>query len=168
LKHCDPANDHNQKATMTFTHEPSSIVKFWLTFSTPLIAWDSGYALMRPWTMEGGFLHWPLWVPYKKYGEVDHVYGWKYYNSGSGFTSAQSFMNCVEYTMYLYYFWYWYSNGVKVRAAGGETRKVLVGRKAAAALLVAFSAAIMTVSKTVLYCRFSPLFSCLYSALMSR
>ncbi|KAJ3562747.1 hypothetical protein NPX13_g8447 [Xylaria arbuscula] len=48
--------------------------------------------------------------------------------------------------MYLYYFLVYYQNGVSV--AG--TKKV-VGRKAAIAVLVAFSAAVMTLSKTVLY-----------------
>ncbi|KAI1809340.1 hypothetical protein GGS20DRAFT_572470 [Poronia punctata] len=138
---------------MPFTHEPSNLVKLWFAISLPLIAWDSIYALFRPWTMEGGFLHWPLWAPYKLYGEIDHVYGWKAYNAGSGFTSAQSFMNVVESVMYLYYYWAWYTGGVdvNVKVKGNESRKVLVGGKAGAAVLVAFSAAIMTVSKTVLY-----------------
>lgn len=110
--------------------------------------------------MEGGFLHWPLWVPYKLYGEVDHVYGWEAFNANSGFTSAQSFLNVVESLMYIYYYWAWSSGGVSVKVAGGETRKVLVGRSAGIALLVAFSAAVMTVSKSVLYCEsFSFLFS---------
>ncbi|KAK2747667.1 hypothetical protein FQN55_004837 [Onygenales sp. PD_40] len=138
---------------MPFTHAPSTLIKFWLAVSLPLIAWDSGYALMRPWTMEGGFLHWPLWVPYKLYGEVDHVYGWEAFNANSGFTSAQSFLNVVESLMYIYYYWAWSSAAVsvKVAGAGGETRRVLVGRPAAVALLVGFSAAVMTLSKSVLY-----------------
>jgi hypothetical protein len=133
----------------TFAHKPNSLVLFWFAFSLPLIAWDSVYVFLRPRTMEGGDLHWPLWVPYKLYGEVDHVYGWKSFNANVGFTGAQSFMNVVESLMYIYYALVYYQNSVDV---GGK--KVIVGRKAAAALLVAFSAAVMTVSKTVLYCEF--------------
>ncbi|GKT88746.1 hypothetical protein Ct61P_06596 [Colletotrichum tofieldiae] len=77
--------------------------------------------------MPGGHLHWPLYVPYALYGEVDHVYGWKAFNAGNGFTSAQGALNAVETVMYL------------------------VGRAGALAIVVGFSAAVMTLSKTVLY-----------------
>ncbi|KAI8626819.1 hypothetical protein F5Y19DRAFT_190495 [Xylariaceae sp. FL1651] len=137
-------------ATM-FTHAPSSLALVWLAVSVPLVIWDCGYVLMRPRTMPGGDLHWPLWVPYALYGEVDHVYGWKAFNAGSGFTAAQGLLNVVETAMYVYYAWVYYQSAVPVRAAGGQTKKALVGRPAAMAVLVAFSAAVMTLSKTVLY-----------------
>ncbi|KAI1368384.1 hypothetical protein F5Y08DRAFT_263544 [Xylaria arbuscula] len=133
-------------AAGTYAHAPSAFTLFWLAVSLPLVIWDCGYVLLRPRTMEGGDLHWPLWIPYKLYGEIDHVYGWKAFNAGSGFTAAQGFLNVLETVMYLYYFLVYYQNGVSVAGI-----KKVVGRKAAIAVLVAFSAAVMTLSKTVLY-----------------
>jgi hypothetical protein len=97
--------------------------------------------------MEGGVAHWPLWQPYKLYGQVDHIYGWKAFNAKNGFTSAQGFLNVVETLMYAVYLWLWYSRG-RATSAG----RVVSGRAAALAVLVGFSAAVMTLSKTVLYC----------------
>lgn len=148
-------NASSAVAAGVYAHAPSTFTLFWLAVSLPLVIWDCGYVLLRPRTMEGGDLHWPLWTPYKLYGEIDHVYGWKAFNAGSGFTAAQGFLNVLETVMYLYYFLVYYQNGVSV--AG--TKKVL-GRKAAVAVLVAFSAAVMTLSKTVLYCRFPGVFRC--------
>ncbi|KAI1184000.1 hypothetical protein F5B17DRAFT_413922 [Nemania serpens] len=135
--------------TYTYAHAPSSFTLFWLAVSVPLVIWDCGYVLLRPRTMPGGDLHWPLWVPYELYGNVDHVYGWKAFNAKSGFTGAQGLLNAVETLMYVYYAAVYYRNATPVAALGG--RKAVVGRKAAIAVLVAFSAAIMTLSKTVLY-----------------
>lgn len=136
-------------AAAVYAHAPSAFTLFWLAVSLPLVVWDCGYVLMRPRTMAGGDLHWPLWAPYALYGEVDYVYGWKAFNANSGFTGAQGFLNVVETVMYAYYAFVYYQNAVSV---GGK--KVVVGRQAAIAVLVAFSAAIMTLSKTVLYCEF--------------
>ncbi|KAI1310880.1 hypothetical protein F5Y03DRAFT_391874 [Xylaria venustula] len=133
-------------APTTYTHAPSNFTLFWLAISLPLVVWDCGYVLLRPRTMEGGDLHWPLWVPYALYGEVDHVYGWKAFNAGSGFTAAQGFLNVLETAMYGYYAYVYFQNRVPV--AG---KKKVVGRQAAISVLVAFSAAVMTLSKTILY-----------------
>jgi hypothetical protein len=121
-----------------------------MAVSLPLVAWDTGYMLMRPHTMPGGSLHWPLWVPYALYGEVDHMYGFKQWNLRNPFAAAQSLMNLVETLLYLGYLgmWYWY--GQPVAARGG--RKAVGGRLGAWAVLLGFGAAVMTVSKTVLYC----------------
>jgi hypothetical protein len=114
--------------------------------------------------MPGGSLHWPLWKPYDLYGRVDYVYGWKAYNDHNGFTGAQGFLNIVETAMYVYYLYILYVFGRQSAAKGrgapgprvagflGEQRYV-DGEKGALAVLVGFSAAVMTVSKTVLYCR---------------
>lgn len=99
--------------------------------------------------MENGWLHYPFWAPYKLYGEVDHVYGWKAFNAGNGFTSAQGALNAIETAMYIYYA---YVAFFAASAAAGK--KVVAGRAAALAVVVGFSAAVMTLSKTVLYCRF--------------
>ncbi|KAK3391833.1 hypothetical protein B0T20DRAFT_456246 [Sordaria brevicollis] len=94
--------------------------------------------------MPGGSLHYPLWTPYELYGRVDYVYGWKAWNERNGFTAAQGVMNAVETGMYLVYAWgVLSSKGGK--GDGGE------GRKGAMVVLVGFAAAVMTLSKTVLY-----------------
>ncbi|KAI1755500.1 hypothetical protein F4782DRAFT_407188 [Xylaria castorea] len=133
-------------AAGSYTHAPSAFTLFWLAISLPLVVWDCGYVLLRPRTMLGGDLHWPLWAPYALYGEVDHVYGFKAFNANNGFTGAQGFLNALETALYLYYAFAYYQNAVSV---GGK--KVIVGRQAAIIVLVAFSAAVMTLSKTVLY-----------------
>lgn len=163
-----PTASSSSSATMTTTtstnpaaagvrwlHAPDSTTMFWFAVSLPLVIWDSIYVLGRPHTMEGGWLFWPLYVPYKLYGEVDHVYGWKSYNARNGFTSAQGSLNVVETAMYLGYLWLWLTRAREVYVAGRGNVKVLSGRPAAVAVLLAFTAAIMTLSKTVLYCTFA-------------
>lgn len=113
--------------------------------------------------MPGGAVHWPIWAPYDLYGTVDYIYGWKAFNETNGFTAAQGFMNIVESLMYLYYLYVVLVFGraspargrgaPKPKIAGflGEQRYV-DGSKGALAVVVGFSAAVMTFSKTVLYC----------------
>jgi hypothetical protein len=113
--------------------------------------------------MPGGWAHKPLWMPYDLYGRVDYVYGWKAYNDHNGFTAAQGIMNVVETTMYIYYLYILYAYGRSSTAPGrgapkpatagvlGEAR-YLDGKMAGVAVMVAFTAAVMTVSKTLLYC----------------
>lgn len=146
-------NNRGGRATTTsskpkgWSHAPSLVTLVWLGVSLPLVAWDTGYVLGRPATMPGGWAHAPLWTPYELYGNVDHMYGFKQWNLGNGFTAAQGSLNVIETLMYLVYLGIWY------RAAGwGEGRsKRVAGRAGALAVLVGFSAALMTVSKTLLY-----------------
>ena len=135
-----------------WSHTPNRATLFWMAISLPLVAWDTVYVLGRPHTMEGGAVHWPLWVPYKLYGQVDHVYGWKAFNARNGFTAAQAFLNLVESVMYIAYLWLYFVRGKPTGTSGVEARAVS-GRAGAAAVLIGFSAAVMTLSKTVLYCR---------------
>ncbi|KAG6250071.1 hypothetical protein E4U23_001683 [Claviceps purpurea] len=146
-----------------FTHAPSSFTLLWLAISLPLVIWDTGYVLGRPHTMHGGRAHWPLWLPYKLYGEVDYVYGWKAILDKNGFTAAQSTLNVIETVLYLAYLWLWRSRGsweggdaaAAAAAAPGDREGrgawVVRGRVGALALLLGFSAAVMTLSKTLLY-----------------
>ncbi|KAL2270600.1 hypothetical protein VTJ83DRAFT_2784 [Remersonia thermophila] len=134
--------------SQSWVHTPSTAVLLWLAVLLPLVAWDIGYVLLRPHTMPGGSLHRPLWVPYALYGEVDHMYGFKQWNQRNPWTATQSWMNVVESLMYLAYLWLWSTYG-KAPAAGA--RKAIGGRVGAAAVLLGFSAAVMTVSKTVIY-----------------
>lgn len=145
----------SSKPNTIWSHAPSQITLLWLAISLPLVAWDTGYVLLRPLTMEGGSLHWPLWVPYKLYGTVDHVYGWKSFNAKNGFTGAQGFLNLIETLMYAYYLWLCWKSGKVVVDDDGKTRRHVAGRDGATASLVGFSAAVMTLSKTVLYCKMS-------------
>lgn len=144
------SNGHvsHPKTPSAWSHSPDAPTLLWLTVSLPLVIWDTIYVLGRPHTMENGWLHWPLWAPYKLYGEVDHVYGWKAFHAKSGFTSAQGALNAVETVMYFFYVWAILSKAVNV--AGGK--KAITGRCGAQAVLIGFSAAVMTLSKTVLYC----------------
>ncbi|KAG8414590.1 hypothetical protein J3459_014250 [Metarhizium acridum] len=129
-----------------FEHTPTLWTLLWMGISLPLVIWDTGYVLGRPHTMEGGAAHWPLWLPYKLYGEIDHIYGWKAFHAKNGFTAAQGFLNVVETLMYAAYLWLWYSRG-EVTSHG----RVVTGRVGALAVLIGFSSAVMTLSKTLLY-----------------
>ncbi|KAJ9300748.1 hypothetical protein DTO271G3_1912 [Paecilomyces variotii] len=147
-----------------WVHTPSAAVTIWLVFSIPLIFWDAGYVLLRPHSMPGGKLHSPIWTPYALYGTIDYIYGWPAFNARNGFTAAQTVMNLVETAGYLYYLFVVYRYGTIVTSSGRASRKQqkgliwflkedksIAGRTGAIALLVAFSASVMTVSKTALY-----------------
>lgn len=101
--------------------------------------------------MPGGWLHWPVWRPYELYGRVDGMYGFKQWDLNNGFTAAQGVLNLIESLLYVAYLGMLYRNARPT--TGREQRGVVVsGRLGAVALLIGFSAAVMTVSKTVLYC----------------
>jgi hypothetical protein len=109
--------------------------------------------------MPGGKLHSPIWSPYKLYGTVDYVYGFPAYEANDGFTGAQGALNAVETLLYFVYLYlaYFYGNqepGLSGRGAPAKLlgRRKIVGREASLAVLIGFATAIMTLSKTVLYC----------------
>lgn len=110
--------------------------------------------------MPGGYAHSPVWAPYALYGTVDYIYGWPAWNDGVGFTAAQGALNIVESSMYGYYLFELLRCGqgtgwFKVWDASWWTRKTAVqGDRMALAVLICLSGAVMTVSKTVLYCEF--------------
>lgn len=147
-----------------WAHTPSNLTLLWLWISIPLVIWDTIYVLFRPHTMPGGWLHRPIYIPYDLYGRIDYVYGWKAFNEHNGFTAAQGTLNVVETLLYIYYLYIVYAYGrpstvpgrgaPKPATAGilGESRYV-DGKMAGVACLVAYSSAIMTVSKTALYCK---------------
>lgn len=156
-----------RKAKAAWAHTPSNLVLVWLAVSLPLVLWDAGYVLLRPHSMPGGKYHWPLWVPYELYGRTDYIYGWKAYNEKNGFTAAQTVMNLIETAGYFTYLGLILRFGKQSVAHGrgapknagwlGQQRS-LTGEKAACAALVAYSSAILTLAKTMLYCRRSILF----------
>lgn len=148
-----------------WTHTPATALTIWLVVSVPLVIWDAGYVLLRPYSMPGGRLHSPIWTPYALYGTIDYIYGWPAFNAHNGFTAAQTTLNVVETLMYLYYLWVVYYYGSTVVKSGGSRKvskgfmwllkgdKVVAGRIGAVALLVAYTASVMTLSKTILYCK---------------
>lgn len=153
-----------------WVHTPSTAVTLWLALSIPFVLWDSSYVLLRPHSMPGNRLHSPIWTPYALYGTIDYIYGWPAFNESNGFTAAQTIMNLVETAAYLYYLGVIYAYGTPIAPSTGRPQqrktgkgalwlfkddKVVSGRTGAVALLVAFSASIMTVSKTALYCELS-------------
>lgn len=111
--------------------------------------------------MPGGQYHFPVFRPYALYGTVDHVYGWPAWDSHSGFTAAQASLNVVETAMYIYYLAVIWKSAAKdlygFRDAKtlflGNQDKTVSGPGIAKAALVLFSALVMTISKTVLYCK---------------
>ncbi|KAF1924008.1 uncharacterized protein M421DRAFT_73793 [Didymella exigua CBS 183.55] len=150
----------NEKA---WCHTASNITILWLAVSLPLVLWDTLYILLRPHTMAGGALQWPIWKPYEIYAAIDYVYGWPGWENNDGFGGAQGALNAVETVLYgLYVMVIYYHSvpaatgtGLDVQSGGIGTwlsggRKV-PGRNGNRALLIGFTAAVMTLSKTVLY-----------------
>lgn len=111
--------------------------------------------------MPGGKFHHPIWSPYAIYCNVDYFYGWPAIEANDGFTAAQGILNLVETVMYLLYLYLVYGYGVHEGDRSGRgapnwllARRKVVGKEAGLAVLIGFSACVMTVSKTVLYCEF--------------
>jgi hypothetical protein len=149
-----------------WTHTPAAALTIWLIFSVPLVLWDASYVLLRPHSMPGGRLHSPVFAPYALYGTIDYIYGWPAFNARNGFTAAQTIMNLIETIGYIWYLSIVYLYGSTVVSGRGSQQgskgflwllkgnKVVAGRIGALALLVAYTASIMTLSKTILYCEF--------------
>ncbi|KAI4110603.1 MAG: hypothetical protein LQ339_001179 [Xanthoria mediterranea] len=137
--------------TYQWIHTPKALTLLWLIVSLPLVVWDTGYVVLRPHSMPGGKWHRPFYTPYALYGTVDYVYGWPAYESGDGFTMAQSGMNVLEtigYLGYLYIFWM-HGEGQWVLAKG--QRRSIGGGWGGLACLLGFALSILTFSKTMLY-----------------
>lgn len=142
------------RKSVGYTHKPRLPLLAWLIVSLPLIAWDTLYVFLRPCTMPSGKLHSPLWIPYALYGSVDYIYGWPAWNNHNGFTAAQSAMNVPESAMYC---WYLYVVGLQVVdwTHKGIRHLKIEGDGVSLAVLFGFSGAVMTVSKSLLYCESS-------------
>ncbi|KAL9545599.1 hypothetical protein MBANPS3_007067 [Mucor bainieri] len=131
-------------------------IRAWTLVSSLVVIWDFGYCLLRPLSMEGGSLNF-LWKPYNLYAkenkklavhtqnpphtstsahhyQIDYFYGLPAFNSQDGFTGAQETLLNFTYLGLL------------------KSGHVNVGQ----ANLVGFSAALMTLSKTVLYWLIEP------------
>ncbi len=128
-----------------WTHTPDPYTLLWLFISLPLVIWDAFYVLLRPHTMPGGSLSWPIYTPYALYGTIDYIYGEKAWNENNGFTAAQTALNVFETAGYLGYLWV-------VWQYGQGKERTLPGGWGGVACLTGFALSVMTVSKTVLYC----------------
>ncbi|KJK62437.1 hypothetical protein P875_00095411 [Aspergillus parasiticus SU-1] len=161
-KASSPSNN-SDGATNRWVHAPSTAIIIWLVVSFPVVIWDAGYVLLRPHSMPGNKLHFPMWIPYARYGAIDYIYSWPAFNARNGFPAAQTVLNLVECIGYIYYLWMVYRHGVSASGGRGQrkakkglmwmlrTEKVVSGRTGATALLVAYSASLATLSKTVVY-----------------
>ncbi|RMZ85791.1 hypothetical protein DV737_g362, partial [Chaetothyriales sp. CBS 132003] len=154
-------NSTSTASAQTYTHTIDPLTILWLSISLPLVFWDTGYVMLRPHSMPGGKFHSPVWIPYGLYAGVDYVYGFPAWNNGVGFTAAQATLNVVETLMYCYYLYVLVARGKgtgwfvklwtqKFSATTG-TAVTVKGQGVAFAVLVAYAAAVMTVSKTALY-----------------
>ncbi|KAI9804864.1 MAG: hypothetical protein M1825_001233 [Sarcosagium campestre] len=167
----------NESSSTAWSHTPSNLTLAWLAVSLPLVTMDTLYVALRPYSMPGNSLHWPLFTPWAIYGAVDHSYGVRGWVEQDGFTAAQATMNAVETALYLFYLigalriggattaakpikGRGASKAAAAAAAGKDkglvswlTRaRVVKGDEGAAQLvLVGFTAAIMTLAKTALY-----------------
>jgi hypothetical protein len=137
-----------------YKHKLDQVIIYWLIVSLPLVLWDSAYVFGRPYTMPGGKLDILLWKPYGIYGNVDFIYGFPAWNAHNGFTAAQSLLNIIETAFYL---WYLYIIGRQSFSSDAGTPRLeyVSGKGVRSAVLLCFSAAVMTVSKTVLYCEWA-------------
>ncbi|RMZ87602.1 hypothetical protein DV736_g5174, partial [Chaetothyriales sp. CBS 134916] len=154
-------NSTRAASTQTYTHTIDTLTILWLSVSLPLVFWDIGYVVLRPHSMPGGKFHSPVWIPYGLYAAVDYLYGFPAWNNGVGFTAAQTMLNVIETLMYCYYL---YILAVRGKGTGWiaklwtqkfstttGTAVTVKGQGVAFAVLVAYAAAVMTVSKTALY-----------------
>ncbi|ERF72623.1 hypothetical protein EPUS_05677 [Endocarpon pusillum Z07020] len=156
------SKSHPQSTASGYVHQAPYSLTLWLLFSLPLVLWDTLYVFFRPHTMPGGKFHSPIWTPYALYGTIDYVYGWPAWNEREGFTAAQASLNAVETVFYGYYLWVLWARARAPHGAGQrkdiawfvgaseEGRRKIVENGGVAVLLV-FSGAVMTLSKTVLY-----------------
>lgn len=137
----------------------------WLAVSLPLVVWDTGYVLLRPHTMPGGWLHKPLYVPYALYGNVDQMYGFKHLNLGTGWTAAQGYINAAETAAYFVYLYLVYTHGEQEPRQGtgapaksvmGQFRalsesRTVYGKMGAWTAVLGYTVATVTFWKTILY-----------------
>ncbi|KAK8199552.1 hypothetical protein IWZ00DRAFT_17775 [Phyllosticta capitalensis] len=129
-------------------HAPRRAILYWLYISLPLVTWDASYVFLRPHSMPGGKFHSPVFSLYKIYCDVDYNYGFPAWDAGTGFTAAQSLLNVAETLLYVAYLAVVLRNGSSDSA---NAKKVVKGSAAAQAVLLGLTAAVMTLSKTVLY-----------------
>jgi hypothetical protein len=108
-------------------------LQVWLLVSALVVLWDAAFVLLQPRTFPGGDLHW-LFKAYDTYSLVDKAYSKEAYLHGDAFPTAQAVINLMEIALQFYSLTLLHINKDKPKA-----------------VLVAFSAQLMTLAKTVLY-----------------
>ncbi|GAN05679.1 conserved hypothetical protein [Mucor ambiguus] len=117
-------------------------IRTWTLVSSLVVIWDFGYCLLRPLSMEGGSLNF-LWKPYNLYAKelkVQQDPKKKHHVTIPLTYKNTAFMNGIETLLNFTYLGLLKSGQVNVGQAN----------------LVGFSAALMTLSKTVLYWLIEP------------
>lgn len=150
-----------RRKTLGWCHTPPAITVPWLAVSLPLVIWDTIYILGRPHTFAGGAIAWPMYVPYELYGRVDPVYSIDAYYNKLGWTAAQGLGNLFEtlaYFAYLYILVTYGRNEGKgdgllgsLGAVGSKRR--IDGFWGVIASLLGYTTFMVTVAKSVLYCK---------------
>jgi hypothetical protein len=106
--------------------------------------------------MAGGKLQWPIWKPYEIYAVIDHVYGAPGWENKDGFGGAQGALNGIETILYGLYLTIVFNNGVPIAGSWISGGWKISGKTGNRALIIGFAAAVMTLSKTILYCECNP------------
>jgi hypothetical protein len=157
-----PDSSSRRRDAPLWCHTPPPIAFPWLVLSLPLVLWDTVYIMGRPHTFAGGAIAWPLYVPYELYGRVDPVYSVDAYYNGLGWTGAQGLGNVFETLAYVAYIYIVVAYGRNEGRAEGILGSLgAVGRKrrvyghwGAIASLVSYTTFMVTVAKSVLYCKY--------------
>jgi hypothetical protein len=150
-----------RRSPPTWCHTVPAFTIPWLALSLPLVLWDTIYIMGRPHTFTGGAIAWPMYKPYELYGRVDPVYSPEAYYSGLGWTGAQGLGNIFETLAYLAYLWIVVAHGQdRGRGEGVLGSLGAVGKKrtvegywGAVSSLAGYTTFMITVAKSVLYCK---------------
>ena len=140
-------------SNLTQSYLYSSVELIWVYLSPLIVLWDVAYVLLRPLSMPGGSIHNPLWIPYKLYGEVDHLYGLPGLEKGNGLVSAFAIINFLESSLYIWCAWKIYRESKISQHREGRwlQERCIEGCVGNQVLLVMFSSSLTVCTKTVLY-----------------
>ena len=136
------------------TYYYTSVDLIWLFVSPLIVLWDIAYVILRPYSMPGGCLHRPIWIPYGLYGEVDHLYGLQSLENGDGLVIAFAMLNFVESCLYLWCAWKVVSESKSKKSSGRFLRvqeRHIEGCEGCRVLLLVFATSLMVCVKTILY-----------------
>lgn len=151
-----PTKPRTRRTNSSWQHAPPLLALPWLAISLPLVIWDTGYIMLRPHTLPGGSLHWPLYAPYELYGRVDPVYSPGAYHASLGWTGAQGLGNAFETLAYAAYMWIVLAKGRREEGEGvwwlGGSW-VVEGWWGPVGALVGYTTFAVTMMKSVLYCK---------------
>ena len=119
--------------------------------------------MARPASFKGGRLAW-IWPGYAWQETIDLTYSWKAYRARLPWAATQSLMNYVEAAGYIAYLGLLVLYAKERPVKGRARRDVPVweklwngytvgGEMGGIAVLLGFALAVMTLSKTIIYCK---------------